>query len=252
MRYMKLILVGIIIFSLMFTLSCKKAVEKLKSGGEDLINVDLAGLYNIKGTNPDNSEYEGTLNITKNGDAYSGTWQTADLNYDGVAIRESNYLVFAFADADRTWFGVCLYKIEKSGALNGVWASYAMDGLGTEIATKMGVSPPAVKFKPDTPIHPIEASYNFTGTNVDGSEYSGTVTLQKTVSYFDINWKDTLGNEFIGLGIPHKNIFAVATAEPQPPNFGVCVYKLVAPDKLEGLWTANAGDGKLIKENWSK
>jgi len=252
MRYFKLILLVALITSFMFSFSCKKALEKIKSGGAELINVDLTGLYNVKGTNPDNSPYEGTLQISKNGDVYEGVWQTGNLTYDGTAIREGNYLVFAFADAERTWFGVCLYQIEKSGALNGIWASYSVDGIGTEIACKTGVTPPTVKFTLQPSVNPLENAYNFEGTNTDGSKYSGTVSLQKGASYYDITWKDTQGNEFVGIGIPHKDIFAAVTAETQPPNFGVCVYKSVAPGKLEGVWTANAGDGKLVKENWTK
>jgi len=252
MRYIRVILVIVLVTSFVFTLSCKKAIEKMKSGSEELINVDLTGLYSIKGTNPDNTQYEGSLKITKNGEVYEGTWETAGSTYDGTGIRQGNNLIFAFADSERTFFGVGIYQIEKSGALNGEWAIYNVEGLGYEVACKSGVTPPTVKFVPQPPVNPIENTYNFEGSNTDGSQYSGTVSLQKGANYYDITWKDTQGNQFVGIGIPHKDIFAVATAEPTPPNFGVCVYKLVAPDKMEGVWTGNTGEGKIAKEKWTK
>jgi hypothetical protein len=94
--------------------------------------VDIAGKWKCKGTNPNGKEYEGTVEITKDGDTYKVAWTLgggAD-NYDGVGILEGDVLAVSFGD------GVVVYKIEKD-KMSGKWTTPDSKGkVFTETLTK--------------------------------------------------------------------------------------------------------------------
>jgi hypothetical protein len=58
---------------------------------------DIAGKYNIVGSNPDGGSYKGTLEIIPHGDVYQFRWD-AGTQYDGVGVANGNVVAVAFAN----------------------------------------------------------------------------------------------------------------------------------------------------------
>lgn len=91
--------------------------------------IDIAGKYSCKGTNPDGSAYEGTVKISRSGDAYILEWVIGDLQHDGVGIRNGDLLSVGWKSAAES--GIAVYKIEeaKEGVrLTGKWSANPGDG----------------------------------------------------------------------------------------------------------------------------
>src|ERR1044071_6449399 len=56
---------------------------------------DIAGKYNITGTNPDGAAYKGTLEVITRGDVYQFRWD-AGSQYDGVGVQNGNIIAVAY------------------------------------------------------------------------------------------------------------------------------------------------------------
>ncbi|HYE96351.1 MAG TPA: hypothetical protein VD962_09085 [Rubricoccaceae bacterium] len=95
---------------------------------------DLGGTYAVTGTNPDNTDgspYEGTLTITPHGDVYELTWETGATSV-GVGLRDGDMVAATYGGED---CGVVAYR-SRNGGLEGTWATYGSDGIGTERASR--------------------------------------------------------------------------------------------------------------------
>src|ERR1044071_1959052 len=57
---------------------------------------DIAGNYNVVGTNPNGTGYKGTLEVIKQGDVYQFRWK-AGTQYDGVGVQNGDVVAVAFA-----------------------------------------------------------------------------------------------------------------------------------------------------------
>jgi hypothetical protein len=76
---------------------------------------DIAGKYNVVGTNPDGGTYKGTLEVISHGDVYQFRWN-AGTQYDGVGVANGNVVAVAFADgANGKGCGVVDYEIASDG-----------------------------------------------------------------------------------------------------------------------------------------
>ena len=58
---------------------------------------DVAGHYNIVGTNPNGATYKGTLEVITRGDVYQFRWN-AGTQYDGVGVQNGKIVAVAFAN----------------------------------------------------------------------------------------------------------------------------------------------------------
>src|SRR2546430_1215579 len=81
--------------------------------------LELSGLYLVSGADENNSHpYQGTLNITNQGDAYVFTWHTNPSKPGGVGVQIGDALAASYADAaNGNGCGVALYKIGTDGSL---------------------------------------------------------------------------------------------------------------------------------------
>lgn len=87
----------------------------------------------------------------------------------------------------------------------------------------------------------IGGSYNVQGTNLDGSEYTGTAEITLTSSTTcTINWV-TGGST--SDGICSRNDAAFAAAYVLGDAIGLVVYKVMDDGSLEGLWTIAGREG---------
>ena len=108
---------------------------------------DPVGRYAVQGTNPDGqSGYQGTVEVTRKGEAYFVRWQIGAQSYQGSAIggrvfggqgrsgaanREDTMLVVSFGG------GVSyMYLLEGTQDFAGHWVSDGGDRLGEEIWTR--------------------------------------------------------------------------------------------------------------------
>src|SRR6266849_6216946 len=113
---------------------------------------DIAGKYNVVGSNPGGGTYKGTLEIIPHGDVYQFRWN-AGTQYDGVGV------------ANGKGCGVVDYEIASDGALDGKWGYWGVDEAGTEKAIRTGGSS-------------LAGDYEATGKNPDGKEYKAKLTVE--------------------------------------------------------------------------
>ncbi|MDX2212880.1 MAG: hypothetical protein SFY66_06285 [Oculatellaceae cyanobacterium bins.114] len=93
-------------------------------------NGDLAGTYQIEGTNPGNDGgYDGTLEVRQTGETYQLTWRVASDVYTGVGLRSGDWLAVSWGDSGG--FGVMAFAIADN-TMSGRWAVPDETQLGVE------------------------------------------------------------------------------------------------------------------------
>jgi hypothetical protein len=100
---------------------------------------DLAGRYQITlGENPDNmTNYDGHVEIARQGDTYRLEWFTPDLSAVGNGIRLGDILVVGYAVGQAP--GTVGYCVTEMGLL-GLWSFGQETALGKEVLRRQGVS----------------------------------------------------------------------------------------------------------------
>ncbi|MCB1164774.1 MAG: fibronectin-binding protein [Leptospiraceae bacterium] len=79
----------------------------------------VSGEYQVQGSNPDGSPYRGTVQITRDGDAYKFEWNIAGQQYSGVGVREGDTLTVDWGQQDPV-----VYQVQDDGnRLVGSWAA---------------------------------------------------------------------------------------------------------------------------------
>jgi hypothetical protein len=90
---------------------------------------ELVGQYKCVGESNNGKEYQGVVEITKDGDCYKFKWQIGKETYTGVAILEGNILSVANRlEGTDEYTGIVVYKIEKGGKLTGKWTGTGLKG----------------------------------------------------------------------------------------------------------------------------
>lgn len=113
----------------------------LTTAGEDKEKPDdLAGSYKCSGSG-NGGKYEGTVEVSKDGDAYRVEWEIAGAKHAGVGIYDKDKGVLSTSWASLVEggviTGVAVYQVEK-GKLSGRWAAYPGDGkLYDEVWTRV-------------------------------------------------------------------------------------------------------------------
>src|ERR1041384_6299042 len=148
------------------------------SNSQPAANVEIAGNYNITGTNPNNTPYKGTLAIIKQGDVYQFKWN-AGWQYDGVGVINSNVVAVSFTSGrDGKGCGVVNYNIGSSGNLDAKWGHWGINQSGSEQASRTSGSG-------------IAGEYNTTGTNPDGKPYKGTMKVEQRGRGYSFVWSNS-------------------------------------------------------------
>jgi hypothetical protein len=192
---------------------------------------DIAGKYNIVGSNPDGGSYKGTLEIIPHGDVYQFRWD-AGTQYDGVGVANGNVVAVAFANgANGKGCGVVDYEIAGDGTLDGKWGYWGVDAAGSERATRNGGSG-------------LEGEYDATGKNPDGKEYKAKLTVEPAGKLYRFVWS----NNADGVGIKQGANVAVGIGGKR---CGFVAYQ-IKPDSLDGIWggygTDQTGTEKATKQ----
>src|SRR6267142_5669489 len=125
---------------------------------------DIAGNYDLVGTNPSGSPYKGALEVIKRGDVYQFRWN-AGKQYDGIGVPNGNVVAVAFTGgSDGKGCGVVTYKVIANGALDGKWGYWGLNDIGTEKAMHTSGSG-------------LSGDYKVTGTNPDGTAYQAKLSV---------------------------------------------------------------------------
>lgn len=178
----------------------------------------VIGSYTIKGTNPDKSTYDATLNVTAKGEAFDWSWNGGE--YKGIGLQQDNIVTVAWgSDACYT----VSYVIGADGVLTGKWTDMAASGIGADVAT------PTDKAK----MNGIEGLYNAAGKNPDGSEYSCSLQVtKKAEGVYEWYWFNC--GEYTGVGIQNGNIVSVAYGANE---CSAMAYKFNADSSMDATWT---------------
>lgn len=106
-------------------------------------------------------------------------------------------------------------------------------------------------------------TYQVQGRNADGSQYDGTVRVERTGETYAVNW-NIGGTEFIGTGLGAKFVgdrFQMGPASPDDTAlsvgyisgkvFGMAMYFQQPDGRWQGIWTYGGSD-KASYEDWVK
>jgi hypothetical protein len=90
------------------------------------------GAYDIEGTNPDGSVYQGQFLLQPGpGGSWLANWQVANERIMGLGLIHGGVLAVSFVVNGRP--GVSVFEVEPDGRLRGSWTTGG--GVGTEMLT---------------------------------------------------------------------------------------------------------------------
>jgi hypothetical protein len=177
---------------------------------------EIAGKYNVVGTNPGGPVYRGTLQVFARGDVLQFRWN-AGAQYDGVGVVNGDVVAVAFASGTNgKGCGVVDYTIKDDGTLDGKWGYWGLNDSGTETANRTSGSG-------------LVGEYDATGKNPDGKEYKAKLTVELAVNRYRFSWS----NNTEGLGIKQGDNVAVGIGGAR---CGFVAYEIKSDGKLEGVW----------------
>lgn len=193
---------------------------------------DIAGEYNVAGTNENGSPYRGALAIIKHGDVYQFRWN-AGKQYDGIGVPNGGVVAVAFTGgASGKGCGVVSYKILADGTLDGVWGYWGLNESGTEKAERTSGSG-------------VEGEYNTTGTNPNGNGYKGKLTVASRASGYTFAWS----NNTSGFGVRQGDTLSVGLGGSR---CAFVAYEIKPDGTLDGIWggygTDKTGTEKATKK----
>jgi hypothetical protein len=191
----------------------------LAAGLAQAANLNLAGRYDVTGTNTDGSRYAADLRVTRSGETWRFDWDSG--NAVGVGLVLGDMVAVAYGASTCSVVG---YLVQKNGDLDGLWASRSST-LGSELATGS-----------DSP----RFSHTVSGRNPDGSRYQGTLALYTVGPAYSLRW--LIGQDtYVGLGVRRGNLLAVAYGSD---SCGMVAYSLDADGTLRGDFTTFSDHGK--------
>ena len=183
---------------------------------------DVAGKYNVTGTNPEGGVYKGTLEVITRGDVYQFRWN-AGTQYDGVGVQNGSVIAVAFANgSDGKGCGVVDYDIADDGSLNGKWGYWGTNDAGTESATRTTGSS-------------LAGEYDARGKNPDGKQYQAHLTVEPAGNLYRFAWS----NNTDGIGIKRGDNVAVGIGGRR---CGFVMYQAQSDGTLDGIWGGGGSD----------
>lgn len=93
---------------------------------------DLAGKYDVTGTNSGGGDYKGTLDVKKDGDGYAFEWNTGAVA-KGFGIRQGNTASIGIGGQQ---CGFVSYEVKPDGTLEGKWGGQNSKRFGIEVAKR--------------------------------------------------------------------------------------------------------------------
>lgn len=93
---------------------------------------ELEGKYDITGKTPEGKDYKGTLDVKKDGEGYSFTWNTGS-TLNGFGIKTGDKAAVGFGGKQCAFVA---YDVKPDGTLDGKWGGQGSKKFGTEVAKK--------------------------------------------------------------------------------------------------------------------
>jgi len=193
---------------------------------------EIAGDYEIAGTNPNGSPYKGALKVIKHGDVYQFRW-AAGTQSDGVGVTNGDVVAVAFtAGTNGKGCGVVSYQLLPDGTLDGKWGFWGVDVMGTEKATRTSGSD-------------LAGDYNAIGKNPNGSAYKVDLSITPKAGGYQFAWS----NNSSGFGIKQGNAVSVGIGGTR---CGFVAYEIKPDGVLDGVWggygTSKTGTEKATRK----
>ena len=183
---------------------------------------DIAGKYNVVGSNPNGGSYKGTLEVIMRGDVYQFRWN-AGTQYDGVGVQNGKIVAVAFANGPNgKGCGVVDYDIAGDGSLNGKWGYWGTNEAGTESATRTSGTG-------------LTGEYDATGKNPSGTQYKARLTIESAGNLYHFVWS----NNTDGIGIKRGDNVAVGIGGTR---CGFVMYEVQSDGTLDGMWGGGGSD----------
>lgn len=183
---------------------------------------DIAGNYNVVGSNPNGAPYKGTLEVITRGDVYQFRWN-AGTQYDGVGVQNGKIVAVAFANGPNgKGCGVVDYDIAGDGSLNGKWGYWGTNEAGTESATRNSGTG-------------LTGEYDATGKNPSGTQYKARLTVEPAGDLYHFVWS----NNTDGVGIKRGDNVAVGIGGSR---CGFVMYEVQSDGTLDGMWGGGGSD----------
>jgi hypothetical protein len=183
---------------------------------------NIAGKYNITGTNPDGAPYRGTLDVIAHGNVYQFRWN-AGSQYDGVGVVNGEVAAVSFTTGENgEGCGVIDYVIQTDGTLDGKWGYWGVNEVGTERATRTSGSG-------------LEGEYDATGKNPNGREYRVKLSVEAVGDLYKFLWT----NNTEGVGIKTGNGISVGIGGNR---CGFVAYQIKPDGTLDGIWGGSGSD----------
>ena len=180
---------------------------------------NLAGKYSVAGTNPDGSDYAGSLQVISRGNVYQFRWN-AGSQYDGIGVRNGKIVAVAYTNgSDGSGCGVVDYTVLKDGTLDGIWGYWGTNASGTERARKVTG-------------HGFEGEYAATGNNPDGKRYQVNISVAAAGNGYKFAWS----NNSAGFGIRRGDNVVVGIGGDR---CGFVAYEIRPEGSLDGVWGSN-------------
>ncbi|MBP9663247.1 MAG: hypothetical protein KBD94_01405 [Pyrinomonadaceae bacterium] len=188
------------------------------------VEKDIAGDYSTTGTNPDGKgEYKADLTITKHGEVFQFSWASGGNEYDGVGVVNGDHAAVSYTDGkDGKGCGVILYQIKEDGTLQGKSGYWGVNEAEVETARRTSGSG-------------LEGTYSIKGTNPNGKDYSGDLTVSKAGEGYTFKWNADQALQ--GFGIRAGNMIAVGFGGKQCSFVG---YDIKEDGTLDGQWGSAA------------
>ena len=180
---------------------------------EEPVAPQLAGTYTINDTPPDGTGYPGQLTITLNTGRSPGSTPQAGYNLAwnsgvtgaGILIKDAvgnRFLAARFGGSacSAVFYSAFPYQAGNTATftLYGIRIEPGTSELGSEIAS------------PFVPRSYLEGDFNLIGTNANGNEYLGTLSInQYSASVWHLAWNVGLTTPGIGISL-NKSLFAAA------------------------------------------
>lgn len=181
---------------------------------------DISGDYTVSGQNEGGGgDYNGELKVTKRDQVYQFSWTSGDKTYDGVGVQAANSVGVAFTEGvDGKGCGVVLYQIKPDGTLEGKAGYWGVNQAEIETATRTSGSG-------------LEGSYDLKGTNTQGGNYTGKLTVKREGTGYRFQW--SAPSAITGFGIQGADMVAVGIGGNQ---CGFVGYDIQPDGSLSGKW----------------
>jgi hypothetical protein len=204
---------------------------------------NLFSNYDVSGRGSDGSTYSGVVDIKPAGQTYRLDFCCAQ--FGGLGIEYQDFLAIAYFSKDNGG-DLNIYK-RAGGAWLGVFSDYGEGHLGAEVLYS-GDAPDLPDIKRGKSRKPA-GMYRISGTNPNGSTYTGDVEVKPWVDAFDIVRKAG-SEELTGTAVTFDGALVINVSKDD--NRGpIGVLGLFVPDGngFVGVW-ARAGSQQLGAERW--